>query len=421
MPARAFLAFVTALLCSATFCPPTVLAQAMTDQPDAGVPTPDAPAARVPVPVPAPVLAPPQPPTAPPPIILEKPILSPVPFPVEAQAGTRLALRVQDPYDRRKMDDVGSQGEADVVFWGKVHPFLKWQAGFVGSFGELDSSVRASVLDLVAKIELADAFNLWFGRMPVPADRASLSTRWGLATWTMPARYGYSSDPTGGPRPSVGARSGDFERGNGATLWGQVAGGRLKYYVGVFGLEQPITSPLLSARLSLSILNPEPGFLQSSAYYGSKDVLSLGLGAQRQVDGSEAPEGSSAPTSDFNLASGDLLFEKNGGSAGVVDFEASVARVWGKNEAASYQGYALLSYLVPLDIGIGRFQPLVRVQYARKSSLEEALNLTSVDAQLGYIVDGFHARLLGVYQYTKLGSQTQNAVLLGVQLLSHAR
>jgi hypothetical protein len=347
---------------------------------------------------------------------------------ISAQVGTRVALRVENPNagSRDKLNDVGAEGEADVVFWGQVHPYLRWQAGFVGSLGPLEETTSAALLDLVAKLEFSDAFNVWIGRMPVPSDRASLSTVWAIAPWTLPGHYdAFAPTAAANARSTPGPRQWNNDRGDGATLWGQVRGGRLKYYLGLFGLDQPNTSPLYSGRLALSLLDPEPGFRSSSAYYGTKDVLSLGVGAQHQADGSLAPTAAPTatllPVSNFNELNVDLLFEKNGGMAGVLDLESAFAKLWGKGELASYQFFALASYLMPIEIGIGRFQPLLRIQHAGKGRAPDAGDFTSIDAQLGYIIDGFHARLLGVYQYAKVQGKTENALLLGLQLLTHAR
>ncbi len=393
----------------ACLCPRPLRAQALTDLPDTGPATNAAPS-------PAPAASPPPAPAVVPPAPGE---------PIAAQVGTRAVLRVENPNpgSRNKLNDIGLEGEADVVLSGRVHPYVEWQAGLVGTFGPATSSTSAALLDLVAKLEFADAFNLWVGRMPIPSDRASLSTVWAIAPWTLPGRYdAFAATATAGARPAPGPRQGGLDdRGDGATLWGQMGGGRFKYYLGVFGLDQPDGSPLYSARLALSLLNPEPGYRSSSTYYGNKNVLAVGVGAQHQTDGSLAPVGDTAPASDFNEINADLLFEKGGGATGVLDLEGAFAKLWGNGELASTQCFALVSYLLPIEIGIGRFQPLVRVQHASKGKASDAGDFTSVDAQLGYIVDGFHARLLGVYQITKVQGQTENAVLLGLQLLSHAR
>jgi hypothetical protein len=342
---------------------------------------------------------------------------------VTAQIGTRVTFRVQNPTTRDKLNDVGSEGEADAVFWGQVHRFLKWQAGFVGSYGDPTASTSAAVLDLVAKLELADALNLWIGRMPIPSDRASLSTVWALSTWTMPGTYGsYPSASPAGFRPWPGPRRGINGRGDGVTVWGQVRGGRLKYYAGAFDLGQPTVSPLYSARLSFSMLSPDPGFRSSSGYYGGKNILALGIGGQHQANGSLPPVGGGlTQPSDYSEVHADLLFEMGSGAMGVLNAEGAVGKAWGDHEVGSYQVVALASYLVPIDIGIGRFQPLLRYQHAGMGNAEDGSEFTSVDAQLGYIIDGYHARLLAVYQYSRLHSHDENAILFGLQLLSHAK
>ena len=394
----------------ASLGPRPLRAQTLTDLPD---PAPSVEAAQSAMSI-----------TAPPPAPVSPPAVTSPGDTITAQVGTRAALRVQNPNvnARDKLNDLGLEGEADVVFWGQVHPFLKWQAGFVGAFGPPTSAASAALLDLVVKLEFAESLHLWLGRMPMASDRASLSTVWAIAPWTMPGRYDAFAPTTGiAGRPTPGPRRGENQRGDGATLWGQFAGGMLKYYVGIFGLGHPETSPLYSARLVLSLLNPEPGFRTSSAYFGTRDVLALGVGAQHRAGDSRPPIGDSYPASDFNELGADVLFEKGSPTAGVLDLESSIVRMWGDNEVAKYQFVALVSYLMPVDVGYGRLQPLMRFQRAAHGEALDASDFTSIEAQLGYIIDGFHARLLAVYQYAKVKGQVLNSILLGVQLLSHAK
>ncbi len=340
---------------------------------------------------------------------------------IAAQVGVRSLVYAQDPAARNRLRDVGATGEADVVFWGQVHPYLKWQAGFIGTLGD-SATTNAALLDLVAKLELADAFNLWIGRMPIPSDRTSLSTVWAIAPWTAPGRYeSFAPVAPAGSRPGAGPRQGDLGRGDGATLWGQFRGGRLKYYLGAFGLEQPDRSPLYSARLALSLLSPEPGFRTSSSYHGGKDVLAFGLGAQHRTQGSRPPADSLFPPANYDEVNADVFFELGGESAGVLDLEGAFARLWGQNEVAKYQYFGLASYLLPLEVGFGRFQPLLRIQHAARGTAEDGVDFTSIDAQLGYVIDGHHARVCTGYQYTRARGQTENAILFGVQLLSRGK
>jgi hypothetical protein len=344
--------------------------------------------------------------------------------PIHAQVGTRVTFRVQNPAEssRDELNDVASDGEVDVMLWGQIHPFLRWQAGFVGNYGPATDSAHADVLDLIAKLELAESFNVWIGRMPMPSDRTSLSTVWALPTWTTPGTYSYyplSSPVTYWPWP--GPRYGTYGRGNGVTLWGQMGGGRLKYYAGVFDLDRSSGPPLYTGRVNLSLINPEPGYGARSGYYGNKNLLALGFSGQHQGAGSTPGVPFLVLGNSFDEAGADLLFEMNEGGAGVVNVEGAFAKIWGDSELASYQAMGLASYLVPIDIGIGRIQPLLRWQHAGAGKVQGASNFTAVDAQLGYIIDGYHARLLAVYQYAKLQNRTENAIVFGLQLLSHAR
>lgn len=387
--------------------PSSARAQVVTDTPDAG-PTSDArstAAARPPTATPAET----PPPAAAPPLA--------------AAVGVRSLLVVQNPAARDELDDIGATGEAQVVLAGQVHRFLNWQAGFLGILGD-STDTHAALLDLVAKLEIADPLNLWLGRMPIPSDRTSLSTVWAMAPFTLPGRYASFSPIGKSDVPEPGPRRGALARDDGVTLWGQLVGGRYKYYVGAFGLTQPTLAPLYSARLAVSLLNPEPGFYASSSHYGRMNVLALGVQAQHRAQGSRPAldtQDASALPDDFDELGGDILFEIGNQSAGVLDLEAAFARLWGENESARYQYFVLASYLLPLEVGIGRFQPLFRLQHAEHGSAVLAADRTAVDAQLGYVIDGHRARVSAGYQYTRIGGQPENAFFIGVQLMSQER
>lgn len=345
---------------------------------------------------------------------------------IEADLGVRLGARVQDPQQPDKLKDMGTDGRIDVQLSGSINSALKWQAGFVGTFGLGDeerqnedrrSAVagKAAVLELIGRLELHDACKLWVGRLLVPADRAGLSTIWSLSPWLFPGQF----VPT---LPPVGARQGRFGRSDGATLWGDVYGGIFKYYVGVYNLGDPQLAPLYSGRLSLSLLGSEPGYRIASSYYGSKDVLTIGAGFQHQSDGSTHVVTTNTMTEevdamdDFTEVNVDVLFEKNLGGAGVLDLEGAYYKIWGKYEPETWTAFGLVSYLLPIEVGWGRFQPLFRLQRATPRGRHGTDTLAY--AQLGYIIDGARARAIVGYQYSKVSGQSGNALLFGLQLLT---
>jgi len=328
--------------------------------------------------------------------------------------------RFQNPKHPEKVDKAVSNAEVDLLFNGEVHKYFKWQADFVGTFGNPATDGGGgpvSVLDLIAKLELDDAFHVWFGRMLVPSDRANFSGVWFASPWYYPGIYGLQA----GTGVYIGPAQGPHGRNDGATVWGQFLGGTFKYYAGVFNLHDPNSTRFYSGRLNLSLINPEPGFYHNSTYYGSKDILAIGVGAQFQQRGSigpapVAPLPGPAPTDDYSEFNADLLFEKSLG-IGALDLEGAFYTYGGEFRPLKYSYLALASYVFSTVVGIGKLQPLVRVQQARVNNPTDD-TWTSFEGQLGYVVDDFGAKLALGYQRIDVGGAngTGNAIYVGVQL-----
>ena len=127
-------------------------------------------------------------------------------------------------------------------------------------------------LDVIAKFEPLPEFNIYAGRMLVQADRFSPSGPWGIDEFFYPGFFMGVAGPPALPK------AGPVGRDVGTTVWGAPFGGHFKYYAGAYQLQDPALSPLYSGRLQLSLLNPEPAFFQRTTYYGTKDLISLGVG-----------------------------------------------------------------------------------------------------------------------------------------------
>jgi hypothetical protein len=315
--------------------------------------------------------------------------------------------------DPAKIDDVSQDAEVDVLLSGQIHQYVGWQADFVGTFSTLDKSGTASILDLIGKLELAKAFNIWLGRMLVPSDRSNFSGPWFIAPWNYPGFYPGLSAPAG-PRTDL------FGRSDGATAWGEFGGGVFKYYVGAFDLTKKAEAPLYTARVNLSLLNPEPGYYHSSTYYGT-DILAIGVGAQYKKNGSVAPTPPMPapgtvipPPEDYSEVNVDVLFEKKLGSGGAFDLEGAYYVFTGGNELLKNHFYGLASFLVPGTVGFGQLQPLVRFQGASPRAGGDMWQM--IDAQVGYVISQYAARLALGYQNAKAGAITSNSVFVGLQL-----
>jgi hypothetical protein len=242
--------------------------------------------------------------------------------------------------------------------------------------------------------------------MLVPSDRANFSGVWFASAWYYPGRY-YGPSLSGGENhffgAPVGPRQGPYGRNDGATLWGEVSGGLLKYYVGVYDLFGN-QRPLVSGRVNLALFNPEPGYYHSSTYFGAKNILALGVSAQYQ----RHPNAGTA----YAMVSGDLLFERNFGESGTVDIEAAFYKYFASE--TNYNYYALASYLTPGKLGPGALQPLVRLQQAKPAGGGELW--TIIDAQLGYVIEAYAAKIAWGYEYQHVETVRSHALILGLQL-----
>jgi hypothetical protein len=408
--------------------PPAAVAPAAPAAPIAGSPAPppvvDAPSVVTPA-VPAAPAATAVPADAEP--------LAPPPAPADADAETykhidmgvwmRTGFALQSASNPKKLNGIGMGGEVEVHFSNRMRKSLAWTANFVATYGAPDGGSfypppgggvtgTLGVLDLIGQYEPDPAFNLWVGRMLVASDRSNFSGPYFMAPWIYPLFLG----PQGAPYAVVGPKEGPFGRNDGATVWGQFGGGTFKYYLGAYNMFDAAQKPLISGRLALSLLSPEPGYYGSSTYYG-KDILAIGVGGQYQKNGDlQDPNVATSDRKDYGMFLADALFEKNLEAAGVIDVEGAFYKYVGDYQPMKFSYMALASYLTP-ETGVGKFQPLVRLQQAKFKDAAGGNSVTMVDGQVGYLIDGYATRFaLGVSHSSDGGDRAANSVFLGLQL-----
>jgi hypothetical protein len=306
-----------------------------------------------------------------------------------------------------ELKDAYSTGLFELHTSGKVYGVVSFTANFVSGYSP-DISGSVGLMDGIIQIEPSDYFNLWLGRMLVPVDRTNFSGPWFTAPWYYPG-FGFVDNQVTVPR------QGPSGRNDGVTVWGQIEGGLVKYYAGAYDLYDVETSPLFSGRIALALLEKEPGYYNSSTYYG-KDILSLGVGAQYKKDGSAPPEGSTAEPDNHTEFNVDVLFEKNFGGAGVLDLEGAFYKFNGDFEPTDAGWFGVASYLLPGDVGPGKIQPLVRVQQAIPAQ-DDADTATLIDAQIGYIVNSYATRFALGYRNGSAGDLDIQALYFGAQFL----
>lgn len=384
----------------------------------AAAPAPPPPPAAPAVVTPPAPMTPPAPPTVPPPMPPE----APPPPPAEEEKYKHINMGVwmrlegvlQNQRHPEKVNRASTNGEVELHFSNQMRKYLQWTANFAATYGPNGDGTAGitgspSIMDLIAQFEPDPAFNVWVGRMLVASDRSNFSGPYFMAPWNYPGAYG--SGPAEGP----------FGRNDGVTIWGQAGGGLFKYYAGAYNLyggSKPVVQPLFSGRLGLALLSPEPGYYNSSTYYG-KDILSLGVGGQYQK--LETAPGSSV-YANYSLFNADLLFEKDLMGSGVLDIEGAFFAYTGdavlRDKKISY--FALASYLTP-ETGIGKFQPLFRIQQSTPEA-SGAKTGTQIDGQIGYVVDGYATRFALGFEHASAtdtigkGTPENNQVFLGIQL-----
>lgn len=290
---------------------------------------------------------------------------------------------------------------------GQVHEYLKFE-------GNVDSDAEnIRVLDAVLKFELHDYFNLWAGRFLPPSDRANLSGPYFQNAWTYPT--GVHIYP-----------SGYAGRDDGLAVWGQVNGGQLKWQLGLFDMGGGTPDPRFSGRVTFNVLDPEPGYYNSSTYYGTKDVLAFAAVLHHKP----APEGAPDAAADtlWNL---DALYENSFAGTGTLNVEGAFYGFDGADAGTSF--LALASFLFQPVIGIGQLQPMVRFQRASLGEgdtfgvIDEPLpagtdaSITTIDAGLHYIISGHNARLAATLQHESVSvgdadANTNTVFILGAQI-----
>jgi hypothetical protein len=247
------------------------------------------------------------------------------------------------------------------------------------------------ILDAVAQIDIVPQAHIWFGRFLPPSDRANL--------------YGpfYANDffvyqdgvQDGYPFVSQG-------RDNGIAYWGDFKTGIAKWKLsaGVFdGLSADSDKSVIWAgRLQVDLWDPENGYYLNGTYYGDKNLLAL-------AGATEAQGNKTAANFDF-------LFEKKVLNGGAVTAEAEYADYNGLGGYNSDYGndsgaYGLVSFLIPKQVGIGKFELLGKYGIAQFTDgmfkvdqhgpKFQSYRQDTTEVDVGYVIKQFDARFWAFY------------------------
>jgi hypothetical protein len=222
------------------------------------------------------------------------------------------------------------------------------------------------------------------------------------------------------------------------VLWGDLAGKKLHYALGVFlpsatlsGSTPPNSRPvaqtqLLSARLGVVILGKENGYVVKSSYSGEQDIVAIGVGSQFQKEGSLGvaptnttgmPAGPGPPPDDYAEFNSDVLVEMRFGGGGFFTLDGAYYRYVGTNEPIEDE-VSILGAIATPKLGIGNLQPYGRWQWFSPRSTSMDFRTFAVDAGLNYLVKGPALRIMLAYEHVDLGNhQLSDVGQLGAQAI----
>ncbi len=330
---------------------------------------------------------------------------------------------------------------ARIYINGQAHKYFKFELNTDCIFCQNSDLAKFHLLDAIAKIELSPYFNIWGGRLLVPAERQELNGPFYSSTYDPYKTPFYPSDFS----VKFGAGgAGVYARDNGVNVWGAAGPeGAFQYVLGVFaGLQSSSDAgpnqhdnPLIGARVAYNFLDVEknPGYYTSGTYYGTGGrIFTIGTAMQYQDQGA----GSKAHRGHFFGVSPDVLLELPLEDVGVVTFNGeykyfdanySTAAFNDSDNFGMFDGNAFSVvglYMFDQKVGVGRFQPYVRYSgiYPSHSSDRDEF-----EAGLNYVIDGHNARISLFYQYGDFATKGLNyapgasgdnvsAVKLGIQI-----
>ena len=330
---------------------------------------------------------------------------------------------------------------------GQIHKYIKFEfntdcfncavGGGAGAFGNAALTTTSQnfggnssigLLDAIGKFEFNEMVNLWVGRMLLPSERGELNGPFYHATFDGFRTPFFPADQSANFNgvSALGGGAGLYGRDNAATFWGKVhpGGTHLLYVVsvsqGLRGGPNTGSSLMYTGRLQWNLLNDEvnPGYYTSGTYYGTAgDIAAIGASVQHQKDG--AGNTATGNVSDFTGASIDVLVEKVlPNNMGVFTFNGEFKRHWANYGAGAFTNvggfnscfctfnghswtvYGL--YLIPQEVGIGRFQP-----YVRFTSIDPRYSAMRQEWETGvnYIISGHNARVSAFYRYGDINTK----------------
>jgi hypothetical protein len=333
--------------------------------------------------------------------------------PIDVGAWTRVSGIFQGNKDPSKMNDFHMDNAyVELHAGGKITKKVGVTLNLNGNMANYGAGGAAiAVEDAIVSFDLMDEFHVWAGHLLVMVDRDNSSGPFFMIPWNYPGLYA--------PKAIGAPAEGPSGRNNGVNVWGDISGGLLTYFAGVYDNGNVAGSPLFSGRLRLALFDKETGFWGNGSYFGDKDILSFDVGGQVQQHGSATRDAMGNITADksYTDINVDGLFEKKLPGGGWVTVDAAYYHYGVNDGGVSDYAYGLLAYASPV-VGVGNIQPMVRYQWD-KVKASTGTQPSDIDAALSYLIKGPALRLNATYSHTNFGpaTGTANSIQLGAQAI----
>jgi hypothetical protein len=319
--------------------------------------------------------------------------------PIGVAAWLRADVTFQNHDDPKKLDDQKFNPYGELHAGGKIHEnvsvTLNINAG--GSHGTV------GIEDAIIGFDLQDEFHVWVGQLLVPVDRANYGGPFFAIPWNYTGGIGFVP------------HEGDYGRNAGISVWGDLQGGKFKYVLGAFDSGGVDESMLFSGRLQYDFIGTEPGYFGNASYFGEKDIVAVGLGAQYQGDGESSPAGVPPATDDYVEVNADVLAEMKLANGGWATGEGGLYITGGDYPGYGKTAFYLTGAYATPKVGIGNIQPMLRFQMGLG---DDSTKVWSVDAAVSYLIMGPALRLVGNFQHVKNDPGGEaNSVTFGAQAI----
>ncbi|HMM86593.1 selenite/tellurite reduction operon porin ExtI [Azohydromonas sp.] len=285
--------------------------------------------------------------------------------------------------------------------------YAQLEAGGDGRGGDNDRSVYWR--DAYVTFDYSDALRFIVGRVKNTFSRENLEAC--LEPLTLDRAEVLSYTPFAGTRDM------------GAVVWGNLMDAKLQYRLmvadGREGQYVPKGKPRVTARVHVSLWDPEFSYGYLGTYLGTQKVLTIGASYDTQSDVAYGNYLSRSDIKDYKARTIDAFMElptSSGvytASAAVFDYDTGGAFGQSPDPALSVNSdlkghYLKAGYMLPNKLGPGRLQLFARhekLDYGVKTGNAEYFDNTWNGVGFNYYIDGQRVKITGEFNRIKFDTQ----------------